>query len=115
MALEKMFGSGNEKEILEVKRAAIAATGTDNTLVAAVTGKKIRVLELTMVVTAAAVARFESATGGTALTGQMSFGANSVFTLPFSPYGWMETVAGELLNLELSASAAHGFLLYAEL
>jgi hypothetical protein len=112
---EKMFGSGKEKETLNVERVAIAATGTDNTLVAAISGKKIRVLQLVMVASAALVARFESGTGGTALTGQMSLAANQLFTLPYSPHGWFETAAGSLLNLELSTSACHGFLIYAEL
>ena len=56
-----------------VKRAKIdGATSGNNTLVAAVTGKKIRVLALTATMTGTAVTiRFEDGAGGTALTGQM--------------------------------------------
>ena len=56
-----------------IKRAKIdAASSGDNTLVAAVTGKKIRVLAAFFTMTGTAVTiRFESGAGGTALTGQM--------------------------------------------
>lgn len=98
------------------KHAAIdAATSGDNTIVAAVTGKRIRVLALTLVSAGAATARFESAAGGDALTGQMTLAASTVLTLPFNPVGWFETDAGELLNLELSAAVSvDGCVVYEE-
>lgn len=100
----------------EVKFAAIdAAASGDNTLVAAVAGKKIRVLSLAIVAAGAVVARAESGAGGTALTGQMTLGANAVFALPFNSEGWFETAAGQLLNLELGgAVSVDGCLSYAE-
>ena len=79
-----------------------AATSGNNTLVAAVTGKKIRVLSLYLVASGAVTARFESAAGGTALSGQMQLAANGVLSLPYNPAGWFETAAAALLNLELS-------------
>ena len=40
---------------------------------------------------------------------------NSGFVIPFSPIGWFETVAGALLNLELSAAVnVAGFVAYVE-
>jgi hypothetical protein len=92
-----------------------AATSGDNTLVAAVASKKIRVLALFLVAVADVVARFESGAGGTALTGQMDLTANSGFTLPFSPVGWFETASNTLLNLELDgAVSVDGCLVYVE-
>lgn len=88
--------------------AAIAAASSgDNTLVAAVAGKKIRVLGFFMVAAVGTVtARFESAAGGAALTGQMPLAANTTVGPGYNPLGWFETVAGQLLNLELSGATA---------
>ena len=100
-----------------VKRAVVdSATSGDTTLVAAVTGKKIRVLACFLVMTGTAVTiRFESGTGGTALTGQMTPSQGGGFVLPYNPVGWFETAAGTLLNLELGgAQSVDGVLVYAE-
>lgn len=92
-----------------------AATSGDNTLVASVAGKKIRVLALFLVAAGTVTTRFESGAGGTALTGQMNLVANSGFSLPFNPVGWFETAATTLLNLELSAAVSvDGCLTYVE-
>jgi hypothetical protein len=89
------------------------ATSGDNTLVAGVTGKRIRVLQFALVAVGAVTVRFESAASGTALTGQMSFAANGGIAPPFCPVGHFETVAGELLNLELGgAVSVDGWLVY---
>jgi hypothetical protein len=98
-----------------VLRAAIdGATSGDNTLVAAVTGKRIRVLAILAVMTGTAVTiRFESGAGGTALTGQMQPTQGGGFVLPFNPVGWFETAASALLNMELSgAQSVDGVLVY---
>lgn len=91
-----------------------ASTGGDNTLVAAVTGKKIRVHAFFLVATGGAnTIAFESGAGGSALTGDMDIGDNGQFVLPYSPAGWFETAAAALLNLELSAgTAVAGGLVY---
>lgn len=101
---------------LTPKFAAIdAATSGNNTIVAAVTGKKIRVLSAFVVAAGAVTARFESGADGTALTGQMSLAANGGFVLPFNPVGHFETAAGVLLNLELSgAVSVDGSVTYVE-
>lgn len=102
---------------LLVKRAIIdAASSGDNTLVAAVTGKKIRVLSAFFTMTGTAVTiRFESAAGGTALTGQMTPSQGQTITLPHNPHGWFQTLSGELLNLELGgAQSVDGALTYVE-
>ena len=89
-----------------VKKQAIFNLGTSGELVAAVEGKKIRVLGFFFVCTGAVTVVFKSAT--TALTGVMSFGANAVASAqagrnesePFL----FETVAGEALNVTLGGS-----------
>ena len=91
------------------------ATSGDTTLVAAVSGKKIRVLSCFLMAAGTVNVRFESGTGGTALTGQMNLVANTGFVLPFNPIGWFETAASALLNLELSAAiSVDGCLNYVE-
>lgn len=103
--------------ILTPKRAAIAASALgDNTLVAAVLGKKIRVLGYHIVCAAAVTVRFEDGAGGTALTGQKEYAANSGGSPGYSPLGWFETSEGNLLNLELSdAVSVDGHLIYVEI
>lgn len=96
--------------------AAIAASASgDNTLVAAVATKKIRVLSYTLVAAGAVTCRFEDGAGGTAKSGQMALGANGVLSVPFSPVGHFETTANTLLNLELGgAVSVAGHVCYVE-
>lgn len=105
-------------EIGNIKYAVIDAAGAgDNTLVAAVTGKKIRVLSYVLVNghTSTQTVRFESGASGTALSGQAILGANGVVSAAFNPGGWFETAAGSLLNLELAgATTVDGHLSYIE-
>lgn len=100
-----------------IRRVAIDhATSGDNTLVAAVSNTKIRVLAVCLIAAGAVTARFESGAAGTALTGQMNIAANGGFVLPFNPVGWFETAASDLLNLELSgAVSVDGVLVYQEI
>jgi hypothetical protein len=99
-----------------VKYAAIdAASSGDNTLLAAVASRKIRVLSCFLVAAGSVNVRFEDGAGGTALTGQMNLVANTGFVLPYNPHGWFETSVNTLLNLELSAAVSvDGCLTYAE-
>lgn len=85
--------------------AAIA----DNAVVASVVGKKIRVLAYTLNNTAgtANTATFKSAAA--AISSAKALGAvNSFFASGYSKHGWFETVAGEALNLALTAGTAVG-------
>lgn len=92
----------------------VASSG-DNTIVAAVTDKKIRVLQMMLMAGGDVDVRFESGAGGTALTGIMELLAQVGFVLPFSPVGWFETAASALLNLELSGAVnVDGVLAYVE-
>jgi hypothetical protein len=81
------------------------ATSGDNTIVPALSGKRIRVTGLFLVVRGAVNARFESGAGGTALTGVMTFvAAGDGLALQYNPDGWFECDMGALLNLELSGA-----------
>lgn len=91
------------------------ATSGDNTILAAVASKKIRVLSMMLVSAGTTTVRMESGTGGTALTGQMNLTAQTGFALAFSPVGHFETASNTLLNLELSAAVSvDGCLTYVE-
>lgn len=92
-----------------IKYAKISASSSgNNTLVAAVTGKKIRLVAVAMMAAAAVNAKFQTAAGGTDLTGLFYPAANGGFVLPYNEEGWFETVVGELLNLNLSGAVAVG-------
>lgn len=91
------------------------ATSGNNTLVAAVASRKIRVLAYVMVASGDVTARFEDGAGGTALTGQMDLTTNSGVSAAFNPAGWFETGTNTLLNLELDAAVSvDGHLTYIE-
>jgi len=101
----------------EIRRAAISgATSGNNTLVAAVSGLKIKVLGMVLYAAGAVDVRLESGAGTTALTGVMSFAAaGDGVVIPIAPpgYHWIETAAGALLNMELGGAVqVSGFLVY---
>lgn len=98
------------------KFAAISASSSgNNTLIAAVASKKIRVLSYTLVCTTAVTAKLQSGASGTDLTGAMPFGANGGVSAPFNPLGHFETAVNTLLNLSLgSAVAVAGHICYVE-
>lgn len=106
----------NATTALTPKFAAVRCnTSGNNTLVAAVADKKIRVLAGLLVAAGTATVRFESGANGTALTGQMALVANTGFQIPYCPVGNFETGVNTLLNLELSAAVyLDGWLVYVE-
>ena len=98
----------------------LSATGT---LVAAVTGKKIRVVSLFMTIdnlTGDEQYTFKSGAAGTAITGVIgdASGAGSMLAVEysFSPLGHFETVSGALLELSIAGTTpfAEGSLVYVE-
>ncbi len=102
--------------VLTPKFSAInATTNGDNTIVAAVSGKKVRVLSYSLVADAAVGCAFDDGSGGTELSGQMAFAANGGISVPFSPVGHFETTANTVLNLETDAVAnVRGHVCYVE-
>lgn len=118
----------NGAAALTPKRFAIACgSNGDNTIVAAVGGKKIRLLALFLAASkaaTAAVGAYWKSSGGTAISGDVThvlpLDAKGVYgpaglSLPFLPLGHFETVAGEGLVLVLDgAQAVTGHGLYVE-
>lgn len=111
----------NGTTALTPKFAAIAAASSgDNTLVAAVVGKQIRVLQLFILVAGAVNVYFTSGAGGTVIfggsTNKINLAANGGFVLPFSPVGWFQnSSANQALVMNLSgAVVVSGGLVYVE-
>jgi hypothetical protein len=106
----------NGTTALTPKFAVISASGNgNNTIVGAVALKKIRVLTWNLMSSGSVNAKWQSAAGGTDKTGLYYLIANTGISVPFAPTGQFETVAGELLNLNLSAGVAvGGSLVYVE-
>ena len=100
-----------------VKRAVLSGAGSgDNSVVAAVTGKRIRVVSLFLIAAGAVNVRFESGAGGDALTGVMSIAANGGLALNANYDGWFQTNGGEALNMELGGAVqVSGALTYQEI
>lgn len=95
--------------VYTVKRAVINASANgDNTVVAAVAGKKLVVLEYGYVTGGTVQVKWRSATAGTDLSGAKPFAANGGEVRPYSPVGWVETVAGQALVLNLNAAVQVG-------
>jgi hypothetical protein len=82
----------------------VVASDTDEELVAAVGGKKLRVLALAVQCAATATTiTFESST--TTRKHKVPAGANGGQILPFNPLGWFETAVGESLTATTSAGS----------
>lgn len=94
---------------LPLKFAKIDGGSAD--IVAAVSGKKIRVMSVVLVMDGAGTATWRSG-GTTALSGAMSFAANGGYSVS-SPFGIMQTAKGEKLDIVLTANA-RGHITYVE-
>lgn len=99
----------------EIKRKSFDLDGENEAvLVGKVTGKRIVVLSLVFVPLEAIVVRFRSGQNK-AITGAMPLGAREPLILPYSPEGWIETLTGKALTLDLGGSqGAAGCLSYVE-
>lgn len=93
-----------------------ASSSGANTVVAAVTSKKIRVLAWDVKVNAAVNFKWQSHVTPTDLTGlYYCNGQGDGVARAFNPVGYFETVAGEALDINLSgAVAVGGVLTYVE-
>lgn len=107
--------SGGAKVSLPERRtfANIAASQTDSSVIAAVTGKVIRVLAIANVAGATATNITFNSKGsgaGVAISPLFANGINGGEVLPFNPMGWMETVSGEALTATTGAGATTGII-----
>jgi hypothetical protein len=99
---------------LQPKFMAISASlATDNVVVPAVVGKRIRVLKYTIVSSGVVGAKFRS--GTTDLTGTLRMSTYGGLGGAYCPLGLFETNAGEALSLQLTAAIeVAGHLTYIE-
>lgn len=103
-----------------VKHANIAASSSgNNTVVAAVSGKQIWVLEVVLISNGLVNVKFQSGAGGTDITGLFYLRANTGFSKNHGGANYAiplcKTATGALLNLNLSdAIAVGGVLAYIE-
>ena len=101
----------------EVKYAVInaAASGTA-TVVAAVTGKSIRVLSYVACSGGNTTVEWFSDDGsGTALSGAMNLQGIDQITVAYSPDGQFQTVSGEALAVTVGGNIIRGHLSYIEI
>lgn len=93
--------------------ANVTASTTNGSVVAGVSGKKIRVTGLALVVGSTATSvtfRSKPAGTGTDISPAFLMGANGVLVLPANREGWFETVAGESLTVTTGSGSTTGIL-----
>ena len=120
VATGKLYNLATEQQLTPKWAPLAAATAGDNTLLAAVASKKIRVLALVLVAGAAGNVYFTSGVGGTVIfggaTNKINLAANGTLALPFNPLGWFENAAvNQALVLNASSTGPFsGGLVYVE-
>lgn len=83
-------------------------------VIAAVAGKRIRVVGLVVISTAANSVNFLSA--ATSISATFPLAANGGFILPYNNAGWFTTTIGEALNINMTVATATGVhVLYEEI
>ena len=97
---------------LTVKRtkASIAASTTGGTLVAAVTGKKIRIISL-LALCGATTTNVTLLSNTTALTGTLVLPVAGTIPWQYNPAGWLDTTAGEALKATTGTGATVEFVI----
>jgi hypothetical protein len=105
-----IYDDGN---LLTIKKIPVAVSAS-GTLIAAVSGKMIRVIACALTSSGTVNVKFQSHVTGD-LTGLFYEIANTGFVLSPNTWGWFETVAGEALDISLSAGIpVGGVLTYVE-
>lgn len=84
-----------------------SSSGVTN-LVALTAGKRIRVLQYTLVAAGAVNVKFQSHTAPTDITGLMDLSGNGGVSCGYCPVGLFQTIAGEALDINLSGAVAVG-------
>ena len=101
---EVAYGGGHEATI---KQAFVNATAAGNTqVIAAVTGKKLRVLWVLVGNSGSAVVDVNFQSSASAITATQPLAVDGGFMANCQPSWFCETVAGEALNVNLSALGA---------
>ena len=102
-------------KVIKTQAVNLASAGAeDETAITAVTGKKIVVINLFLVVSAATSIGFKSG-GSTALTGLPSLAAKGTYNPGYNPDGHFQTAAGEALVIACGAATdVDGWINYYE-
>lgn len=93
--------------------ANVTASSTNSSLVAAVTGKKIRVVSVVLSCGATATNvtfRSKPVGTGTDLTAILQLGINGQVVMPHSATGWFETASGEALTVTTGSGSTVGIV-----
>ena len=109
---DRLFSAGGEVRS-QYAKADIASSATDSSIVAATTGKKIRVIALACVTgsTPTTITFNSKGSGaGTAISCQFQNGANGGEVLNFNPAGWFETTASQALTATTGAGSTTGVI-----
>lgn len=88
---------------------SVAQSTTDSSVVAAVTGRRIRVTSAILTVSSATTITFNSkpASAGVAISGAILVPTVGL-VLPHNPNGWFDTVAGQGLTVTTGSGATIG-------
>lgn len=107
-ATDAIYLSDGTSLTVKFATGTTSAVATDNAVVAAVSGKKIRPLLWAIGSGAGCTATFKSDTGGgaTVISETVILAANASIQSSYSPVGHFETVAGKALNLFLAVAVA---------
>tara|TARA_R110002020_G_scaffold169116_4_gene358165 strand:+ start:1678 stop:2022 length:345 start_codon:yes stop_codon:yes gene_type:complete len=102
-------------KVIKTQAVNLASAGAeDETAITAVPGKKIVVINLFLVVSAATSIGFKSG-AGTALTGLPSLAVKSIYNPGYNPDGHFQTASGEALVIACGAATdVDGWINYYE-
>jgi hypothetical protein len=103
--------NGYPSSVVKYAFANVAASQTDSSLVAAVTGKKIRVLAAACLAGGTATTitfNTKPAGAGSAISALFANGINGGEVLPYNPAGWFETASGGGLSVTTGAGSTTG-------
>lgn len=102
---------GTPSHSITYYQESVAASDTDEELLAAIARHKLIVMQLAMVCgDTSTTIQFESGTT-TGITPVFDLGVNGVVVLPYSPKGWFETAIGESLTATTGAGSAVALLI----
>lgn len=90
----------------DIRRIAISASSANaNEILAAIAGKRIRLVAAMLTAAGAVNVKWQSGNNDRSSAVVLS-AAGDGFVLPFNPAGWVETDAAAALNLHLSGAVA---------
>jgi len=119
---DALVTTGTDRYVVKFKNIDVTGAAA-NELVAAVTGKKIRVLSLFITADTTGTFNFQDDTGTPVTlcggTRQIKLSSDGTaggysFTLPYNPCGWFQTSAGQALDINMASGTFAGCLSYIE-